>query len=246
MASVVGHDGHLLYSFVLSSYHHLGMLDRHKMNWYQEMAPSKATIRLGDEMSCDNIHKPKEWERKRSVAFALSDRVYAIPHINDLDEDEIHNAWWGRDDYACFKGSCRATVHRMNELGVFFEENDDNCIRGLEHFEIARHQTRKMRRAAAAKLVLQEQELQHYEGCNDPEFISEMYAEISVQCQREAHLRGLQDERERSTLQSLSPITRNKPQNSDMMLPQHLSLCLLHEYKHKAWTSPHSNIRSLS
>jgi hypothetical protein len=129
----------------------------------------------------------------RSVSFAACVDVFEIPHINDLEEQDIQAIWWSKEDFRCFKAEIRKTLNSMIEFGWLFQETEDSCSRGLENCISQRLSIRNSRRASAARAILFEQRLQWDEGSHDPEYIADVYTEISKNCQNDAHARALQD-----------------------------------------------------
>jgi hypothetical protein len=129
----------------------------------------------------------------RSVSFAACVDVVEIPHINDLEEQDIQAIWWNKEDFRFFKAEIRKTLNSMIEFGWLFEETDDSCSRGLENGISQRLSIRNSRRASAVRAILFEQRLQWDEGSYDPEYIADVYNEISKTCQNDAHARALQD-----------------------------------------------------
>jgi hypothetical protein len=147
------------------------------------------------ELSCSSITKNiNSKPKRRSVCFEGNDTVLEIPHLSDMDEQQIRDVWWSVEECLSLKVNCRNTVRQMNQLGLAFVENDESCSRGLENFTKARLSIRKARRAAAVRVVLEEQELQFDEGSYDHSYIADVYRDISVLSQREAQSRGFDDQ----------------------------------------------------
>ena len=140
------------------------------------------------------LQKPRR--RSSRVAFEETDEVLYVKHISEFSQQEIQDIWFSVEDFAQFKEDCKRTISMMKELGVSFQNTEVTCSRGLEHFIETRKSNRKSRRANASRAVLAEQELQFKEGSYDPEYIAEVYQEISVTCQAEAYSAGLRDQEE--------------------------------------------------
>ncbi|KAL3941450.1 MAG: hypothetical protein SGBAC_004190 [Bacillariaceae sp.] len=68
---------------------------------------------------------------KRCIRFSPNDRVFEIPHLNDLSDDEINDMWIRREDFENIRRECKALIrilHRSHQSRL-----KDIELRGLEH-----------------------------------------------------------------------------------------------------------------
>ena len=155
--------------------------------------------------SCDSEAR-RTCKKNRSVHFDQSVKVATIPHMNDFTEEEVSLVWYTPEEYEQTRSSCMKIVRRMNKKANDSHSKPDStsspslksamCTRGLEGLSKVRGTTRRIRRLAAADAVLTEQSFQIEDGHSDPDFLSRLYQQISAPCQQEAHMVGLQDEKE--------------------------------------------------
>jgi hypothetical protein len=135
-------------------------------------------------------------KKPKTVDFVPSCAVYEVPHINDMPMEDVRAIWWSTSDFSEFKHNISETVALMTAQGVAAVETNDSTARGLENYIPQRREKRTRRREQAYKTVLLEQQLQWQEGSCDPEYIAEIYAEISVRSHKEANSQALRDQAE--------------------------------------------------
>lgn len=135
----------------------------------------------------------------RSVFFDQTVRVAIIPHVIDLTEGEVGLLWYTTEEYEQSRDTVMRIVRRMNKRVDAKDSRVkpvDVCTRGLEGLSKARGTTRRIRRLAALDAVLTEQSFQREEGQSNPEFLRQLYLQISAPCQADANLVALQDQKE--------------------------------------------------
>ena len=124
---------------------------------------------------------------KKTIRFNESACVYRIPGLDSFSDTEVRKTWWSVDD-EIYKNAMADVqdLKRRKEQGLAFDHGSQVCYRGLEH-RVGKRRVRKVvRRDAAKTKVLDEQYLQWEEGSEDPEYIADLYSEISRLCLQEA------------------------------------------------------------
>ena len=75
---------------------------------------------------------------------------------------------------------------------IMHEEEQEVCLDGIENLAFKERGERRRNRIANARLdVLSEQADQKLQGVSSPDFIAELYEDISAPCHREAHEKAL-------------------------------------------------------
>lgn len=173
-----------------------------------KMGARKLSSVQNDEQQREIPTKTKTLKRKSlSVNFDRLVKVTTVPHINDFSEEDILLLWYTSEEYDQTRHACMEVVRRMNEpathascldhpSGYLKDRVTAPHTRGLESLENSKGNMRRIRRLAATKAVLSEQNFQRAEGYDDSEFLSQIYRKISAPCQVEANLMGLHDEKE--------------------------------------------------
>jgi glycogen debranching enzyme len=96
----------------------------HSRSFYFEEEAS-----LSSTMTASRAKSPKN---KRKLRFRLeSNETFIIPHVDDLDEQEIQSVWYDRTDYETMKTSFIPIIRRMMKEERI-EETNTETIRGLE------------------------------------------------------------------------------------------------------------------
>lgn len=67
----------------------------------------------------------------RRIRFSPNDRVFEIPHLNDLSDDEIDDMWIRREGFENIRRECKALI-RIIQRGHESRLKDIE-LRGLEH-----------------------------------------------------------------------------------------------------------------
>ena len=161
----------------------------------------------GDEELSSIIRPTTNAKPKKNVSFVSSCSVYRVPHIADMPTEVIRSIWWSADDFGEFKrdiGDSLALLEASSQEGQSSSvlETKDSTARGLEHHTPQYLEKRRRRRESAYAAVLVEQEMQWQEGSYDPDYIAEVYSEISSKSQAEAGTQGLKDQKEVLKMQS--------------------------------------------
>jgi hypothetical protein len=130
---------------------------------------------------------------KRRLHFSEFNEVFHIPHIKDMDKEEIRNIWSETSD---FKGIKREIMDILEEVseGRPVKETNSQSMRGIE---IRTHEgavIRKRNKRESRSAVMGEQRRQYERGEQDEELLAMVYRMTSSRCQFEARRLGLQDE----------------------------------------------------
>ena len=130
----------------------------------------------------------------RSVRFAETSNIHAIPHHSDMSTEEINEVWMNRYDIKQTKLAVNSTVFLMKSgVGALLTEADDFCQRGLEHLldEKYAHRVKKSQGIALAM-----QRLLRRSGSKNPEMIAKAYTAYTVASRDAAHKFALDDQKE--------------------------------------------------
>lgn len=133
-------------------------------------------------------------KKKRSnVRFVLAEnKLYPIPHVNDMTNEEVSATWYGMQDFDKMKAEMLVIVKRMMK-GDKIEETNEVTIRGLEYRTRKGAIRRQHHKYESINAVLDEQDRQIEEGIDDPELLRQVYLEISVPCHYEMNQLALDD-----------------------------------------------------
>ena len=105
--------------------------------------------------------------------------------ITPLGASERRGLFYTKTDYIAFKKQCIMDV-------VMHEQEQEVCLDGIENLVFKERGERRRNRIANARLdVLSEQADQKLQGVSSPDFIAELYEDISAPCHREAHEKAL-------------------------------------------------------
>lgn len=149
--------------------------------------------------------------RRCRVTFAPVTEIQEVPHVNDLDPEEISEIWYCKRDYEMIKSTYMQTVRMManGSTSQLFENEDDHCFRGLEYRTREGARRRQSNKITAITAVLDEQDRQIYEGIWDPEALADTYRRTSAHCTDAAFLLGLRDEQDTAlSMSSLEELTK--------------------------------------
>jgi hypothetical protein len=129
---------------------------------------------------------------KKSVTWAKNCSAKPVLHLADMTHEEICVVWYSPREFKSFKDDCRRTAKAFT-IGM---QSDEMCERGLEpHICRVRNNLRRTLKKVGRELVLQEQEDQINEGSYCPEFIAELYSDLTALPIQDAHAIALQDEK---------------------------------------------------
>jgi hypothetical protein len=159
-------------------------------------------------------------KHKRKIRFSLtSNQIFPIPHLDDMDDEEIAMIWYEASDYDKFKGEIILILRKMMK-GEKIRENNKQTARGLEiRLRLGVNHRQKSRTEAIAA-VLNEQYGQCDEGVQDDEYLADVYRKASSQSHDAAYELGLEDEAEiKKELQKMRSetnlVTSSKLKTSD-------------------------------
>eukprot|EP00934_Nitzschia_sp_Nitz4_P006276 Nitzschia sp. Nitz4//scaffold69_size99277//13021//14070//NITZ4_004619-RA/size99277-processed-gene-0.15-mRNA-1//1//CDS//3329556673//6266//frame0 len=158
--------------------------------------------------------------RKRVISFNRVVHNRRIPHINDLDAEEIKATWIQPEDYLQIRERCMSTVQKMMRGSLTHADLDSgkHCTRGLEGKTKKGNATRRDFKTNSINAVLEEQALQWDEDVDDDEAIMEVYVEYSQPCADAAHVAALQDAKEAMEYQK-GETSRSSTESLSSQLP---------------------------
>mmetsp|Transcript_18433 Transcript_18433/g.42327 ORF Transcript_18433/g.42327 Transcript_18433/m.42327 type:complete len:366 (+) Transcript_18433:267-1364(+) len=133
---------------------------------------------------------------RRKIRFHGRVQFKTIRHVNEFTDDEIRNGWYDKDDFNAMSDNV-SEIAALISKGKKTLNGEVLCTRGLEHIveeELADYRAQKM--ISSIDAVLDAQEEQWEEGRDDPDVIAKLYAEYAKSLLEEAHMIGLQDEKE--------------------------------------------------
>jgi hypothetical protein len=133
-------------------------------------------------------------KRKRSLRFSLaSNQCFPIPHIRDLEDEEVAAVWYEKKEYDAMKKKIIPTLRKMIK-GEKIEENNKQSGRGLEYRTRQGCYQRQENKRQAMAVAMDEQKRQRDECIQDDERLSEAYRNASFHCQDAACALGLEDQ----------------------------------------------------
>ena len=115
-----------------------------------------------------------------------------VPHINDFSPEEVSAIWYSKKEYKKFKKEIQFTLDLAREGKLMGQHRYSD--RGLEHVIYRKVGTlRRLRRERSVDTVILEQRDQRREGTFSPEFIAELYQDVSAKSQLDAQKLALKD-----------------------------------------------------
>ena len=138
-------------------------------------------------------------QAKKSIQWAENVAIHHIEHVLDMTPEAFRKVYYTRKEYTGFKNDCVQTAHAIvannNNKENSTTSNDDSlCGRGLEKLINKKFKQRRRERIEGARsTVLDEQRDQKAEGVCSPEFLAELYEDVSAPAHQEAHERAMKD-----------------------------------------------------
>ena len=147
--------------------------------------------------------KPKIVISKKSVQFFKIVDIRTTTHSKDMTDEEIARAWYSRKELMSMWVSTKRTMTSEVSFTTLGEPimGADHTARGLEFRTREGRERRKASRLASINAVLDEQDLQHMHGTNDPDDIRKVYIGHSRRCLSESQALGKADQIEVSLIQ---------------------------------------------
>lgn len=134
--------------------------------------------------------------KKRRICIRLDrNEVFPIPHIDDLDEEEICDIWYQKQDYNRMKQVLIPVIKKIMKGETVVESNEETA-RGLEFRTRDGALARQRNKVTASRAVLSEQERQIDNGELDDERLRDVYKSNADHCLEAARQLGVQDEDE--------------------------------------------------
>jgi hypothetical protein len=152
--------------------------------------------------------------------------IHEVASLDDYTDEERHQTWFTRTEFAEIKTSYRDLIHRMSQRECI-QDTDECSIRGLEGRSHAGSKNRQNIIVSSIFAVLHEQDLQKREGRNDPDTLAIAYRTHSYHSLQAACIMGRRDEA------AIAEYTgRSSPCQQQHL--RHQSICM-----HGPGTSPH-------
>jgi hypothetical protein len=125
---------------------------------------------------------------KRKVSWSKKKEYFAGQDESMLQE-LVDTIWYTKKEYTAFRKELQDSKRDIAK-GKSCE-----CVRGVEHIVCPQKKAlRRTRRQSSVFAVIVEQDEQFLTDSNDVEAIRTEYRTFTEGCEREAHLRGLQDQ----------------------------------------------------
>ena len=141
----------------------------------------------------------------RSVHFSEDDNnVFFIPHLDDFTDEDVAAIWYEAQDYADMKSDYKETIFLM-ECGTDLDEQE-YTVRGLEYRTQEGAWARYENKRDAYNAVLDEQDIQWKNDCDDHEELRKVYLEHSTKCSVAAHKLALEDAHDAHAIFAESPV----------------------------------------
>lgn len=126
--------------------------------------------------------KHPKMKRRHSVDFVGD---HTIIEYDAVDHELREEVWYNKDEYDIIKAR-NSLIVKMMKTGNF-EENGENCFRGLEHKLKEGFKQRRSNKFNALNAVLEEQDRQYNRGLSQPEIVAESYRRVSLGAKEAAY-----------------------------------------------------------
>eukprot|EP00980_Cylindrotheca_fusiformis_P022427 scaffold9290_cov107-Cylindrotheca_fusiformis.AAC.5 len=130
----------------------------------------------------------------RSVSFAPEVFVKQIMGLQEYTQVEIDRSWFSQNETMKISQSCLAFLDQ--NLHPLLEDDETNCMRGLEPHTALGSIARRKNRHTSIALVLREQLEQQEREVIDVHLLAEIYSSATSSSQLWARVAAKQDERE--------------------------------------------------
>jgi hypothetical protein len=183
------------------------------MRWEDEKSTtSSSSLGLRKSAKTKGRKKKLSWNDERNA-------TKHITHLDDIPEDEVNATWYDATEYSEIKAGYQLTIFMM-EAGETLK-TEEHTSRGLEYRTQEGAWARYENKRDAYNAVLDEQDRQWQEDCDDHVAISKIYLQHSTKCAVAAVERAKQDEAEAAEiLKSIMPrgVRRQKSSLSKSLL----------------------------
>ena len=148
------------------------------------------------------------------------------PHYH-YTKDEHDASWYSESELRAIVEDCIKTCKMMIDGELVLEE-EGYCTRGLEGkvAALSAPSYRTINKARAIRVVVQERKTQESMGVHQPEYLATLYAKVTRETRRMAHLTALRDQEVASQIHApmtssslASALTRDK-KLSDHRVPE--------------------------
>jgi hypothetical protein len=127
---------------------------------------------------------------KRKVSWSIK-KEYFAGQEESMIQELINTIWYTKKEYTAFRKEAQDSKRAIAK-GKSCE-----CVRGIEHIVCPQKKAlRRTRRQSSVFTVIVEQDEQFLTDSQDEEAIRTEYRTFTAVCERQAHLRGLQDQME--------------------------------------------------
>jgi hypothetical protein len=156
-------------------------------------------------------------KRKRSVSFNHEVHVKYCLHHKNYTAGERRRTWLTMDELSRMKYSNRklAMEFSRNTPTRAYDDNENDCLRGLEGRTAQGLVRRKRIKTSAKRAVFYEQKTQKRTGIVDAESLADVYFEYTEYPQVEAHMVALRDE----TVAALLAAAKSEPPSPSSSTP---------------------------
>jgi hypothetical protein len=147
------------------------------------------------KIECNTPGTTRKTTTGKSVSFKPMAHAKNTLHIINYTEEEVKACWYTREEENDRRRHADLTVKAIQQNVYLFEEEDEYCIRGLEQKipVLARSMYRSRRRAL---IVVFDEQIRQWQADKDCAYlIAEKHQACSQKCCKDAHRRGLDDEK---------------------------------------------------
>ena len=153
--------------------------------------PSNALMNVPDSVKAARVASASV--PKKQVTFANSCTVRPTICRKNYSEQEKGNAWYSNQEFKTIQSKSLKLVQLLDENGGVLQGRR-YCTRGLEGFTRDGQESKKMNRATASMVVLDEQENQLYEkGKVDYDVIASVYEAAASSSRMRAQVVAMRD-----------------------------------------------------
>jgi hypothetical protein len=142
---------------------------------------------------CSFPEKSQSCSKQRSFRFASSlEVIQPTIHKEEYSPEEKAATWYDVKEFRSFRKERRETVKQVEQGN----SETDMCTRGVEALTKVGAHRRHVAITLGLSAVLDEQELQEWDGKENPDMLAHIYQVHSLRSQAAAYERGLKDQQE--------------------------------------------------
>ena len=128
---------------------------------------------------------------RKQVHFGDYDDVYEIIHVNDMDDDELYDSYYSREELKAIRCECMSLIQQMNFNKQDLDEN--LCVRGLDRHTSEYTSWRKEIQALLYEAIFEVQAHLDSKGIYAQELIAELCKKYSSEMVEAANIFGMYD-----------------------------------------------------